>query len=121
MDGKTVPISDIAASFERVVAEVLVERTLKCAIDHGLDNVVVVGGVAANNSLRKMMISEASRKSIKVHLAPFNLCTDNAAMIGAAALFRIKFKDHLSSLKLGVSGRFSIEQANSLYEENPPF
>ena len=68
-----------------------------------------------------MMIGEASKKSIKVHLAPLNLCTDNAAMIGAAALFRIKFNDHLSSLKLGVSGRLSIEQANSLYEENPPF
>ena len=121
MDGKTVPIPDIAASFERVVAEVLVERTLKCAEDHSLDNVVVVGGVAANNTLRKMMIREADKKSIKVHLAPLNLCTDNAAMIGAAALFRIKFKDHLSSLKLGVAGRLSIEQANTLYEENPPF
>jgi len=118
---KTVPIPDIAASFERVVAEVLVERTINCAEDHSLDNIVVVGGVAANNTLRKMMISEASKKSINVHLAPLNLCTDNAAMIGAAALFRIKFKDHLSSLKLGVAGRLSIEQANTLYEENPPF
>ena len=121
LDGKTVPVPDIAASFERVVAEVLVERTVECAKDHGLDNVVLVGGVAANNTLRKMMISEAGKKSIKVHLAPLNLCTDNAAMIGAAALFRIKFKDHLSSLKLGVAGRLSIEQANTLYEENPPF
>ena len=99
----------------------MVERTIRCAKDHDLENVVVVGGVAANNTLRKMMISEASKKSIKVHLAPLNLCTDNAAMIGAAALFRIKFKHHLSSLKLGVTGRLSIEQANSLYEENPPF
>jgi len=114
-------VPDIAASFERVVAEVLVERTLRCAKDHSLQNIVVVGGVAANNTLRKMMISEASKKSIKVHLAPLNLCTDNAAMIGAAALFRLKFMDHLSSLKLGVSGRLSIEQANTLYEENPPF
>jgi len=121
LDGKIVPVPDIAASFERVVAEVLVEKTIRCAEDYSLDNIVVVGGVAANNTLRKMMISEASEKSIKVHLAPLDLCTDNAAMIGAAALFRLKFMDHLSSLKLGVSGRLSIEHANTLYEENPPF
>ena len=68
-----------------------------------------------------MMISEATKKSIRVHLAPLNLCTDNAAMIGAAALFRIKFEKNLSSLKLGVSGRFPIDRATSLYEKNPPF
>ena len=45
----------ILLSFERVVAEVLVERTIKCAQDHSLDNVVLVGGVAANNTLRKII------------------------------------------------------------------
>ena len=121
LNKKAIPISDIAASFERVVAEVLVDRTIKCAIDYGLDNVVVVGGVAANNTLRKMMISEAFKKSIKVHLAPTNLCTDNAAMIGAAALFRLKFMTNLSSLKLGVCARLPIDKANVLYEKKPPF
>jgi len=71
--------------------------------------------------LEIFIVNTKHKKSIKVHLAPLNLCTDNAAMLGAAALFRIKFKDHLSSLKLGVAGRLSIEQANTLYEENPPF
>ena len=121
LDSGEVPVSDIAASFERVVAEVLVERTLNCAKNYDLDNVVVVGGVAANNTLRKMMISEASKKSIRVHLAPLSLCTDNAAMIGAAALFRLKLRENFSSLKLGVAGRLPIDQAASLYEENPPF
>ena len=90
-------------------------------LTHYLDNVVVVGGVAANSTLRKMMIVEASKKSIKVHLAPLNLCTDNAAMIGAAALFRLRLRTNDSSLRLGVSGRLSIDQANTLYHEKPPF
>jgi len=115
------PINDIAASFERVVAEVLVERSMNCAIDHKLQDLVVVGGVAANKTLRKMMITEAHEKSIRVYLAPLSLCTDNAAMIGAAALSRFSCGNCSSSLQLGVSARLPIEQAMSLYDKNPPF
>ena len=118
---EVLPIQDIAASFERVVADVLVERSLNCAFDNKIFDLVVVGGVAANKTLRKMMIKEADKKSIKVHLAPLSLCTDNAAMIGAAALSRLNIGDCKSSLKLGVSARLPIDKAMSLYDEKPPF
>jgi N6-L-threonylcarbamoyladenine synthase len=51
--GKELPLADLAASFERVVAEVLVERSCRCAIDQGLETLVLVGGVAANRRLRQ--------------------------------------------------------------------
>ena len=113
--------SNIAASFQKAVSDLLIAKITKAIKKTNRKDIIIAGGVAANKTLRKMMIGEASKKSIKVHLAPINLCTDNAAMIGAAALFRLRFKAHASSLKLGVSGRLPIEQAKSLYEKSPPF
>ena len=116
------PIANLAASFEEVVAEVLVERSLKCALDHRIGSLVMVGGVAANNRLRKMMLKKASEKSIEIFVAPKSFCTDNAAMIGTAALVRLISGIKPSSITLGVSARCQLEQADLLYEtDEPPF
>jgi len=115
------PLEDIAASFENVVAEVLVERSIRCAIDQGLDSLVLVGGVAANERLRKMILEKASENAINIALAPMEFCTDNAAMIGVAALLRLSSKNKESSMELGVSARWPLEKSDLLYDSNPPF
>jgi len=120
-ENKKLPIEDIAASFENVVAEVLVERSLRCALDQDLNSLVLVGGVAANERLRKMMLEKAAEKSINIALAPMEFCTDNAAMIGAAALLRLSSTRNQSSMELGVSARWPLEKSDFLYALNPPF
>ena len=115
------PIEDLAASFQNVVAEVLVDRSLKCAQELGVKSLVMVGGVAANNHLRQMMASRAVEYDVSIHLAPREFCTDNAAMVGAAALIRLKSGDIESSLDLGVSPRWPLDKANLFYELSPPF
>jgi len=120
-ENKKLPIEDIAASFENVVAEVLVERSFRCALDEGLNTIVLVGGVAANERLRTMMLEKAKENLIKIALAPMEFCTDNAAMIGAAALLRLSLFNNQSPMELGVSARWPLEKADLLYDLNPPF
>ncbi len=118
---KKLPVNDLAASFELAVADVLVERSLKCAIDHDLSSLVIVGGVAANSRLRELMQKKASENLVNICFAPKKFCTDNAAMIGAAALSRLKNGNIFSSIDLGVSGRFPLDQAKLLYGQDIPF
>ncbi len=119
---ENLPIANLAASFEEVVAEVLVERSLKYSLDHQIKSLVMVGGVAANNRLRKMMLKKAAEKSIQIYLAPKAFCTDNAVMIGTAALARLISGTSPSSIQLGVSARCPLDQSDHLYQtDNPPF
>ncbi len=115
------PLADLAASFEQVVADVLVERALRCALDHGLDQLVMVGGVAANRRLRAQMTAQAEARKVGVTIAPLAFCTDNAAMIGAAALARLARMVTDSSLEIGVAPRWPLDRASELYKTPPPF
>ena len=115
------PLADLAASFQEVVAEVLVERSVKCTLEQGLKTLVMVGGVAANMRLRQMMLDCASIHGIDLFMAPKTFCTDNAAMIGSAALMRLESKKCSSSIRLGVSPRWTLEQSHLLYQSPAPF
>ena len=119
--GEPLPLADLAASFEAVVADVLVERSLRCARDRGLQRLVMVGGVAANRRLRLRMQERAEAFGVSVSVAPLAYCTDNAAMIGAAALERLSRSSLFSSSEIGVSPRWPLQRANELYGEMPAF
>jgi N6-L-threonylcarbamoyladenine synthase len=108
------PLADLAASFEQVVAEVLVERSCQCALDQGLGTLVLVGGVAANLRLRDLLERRAAAAGLVWFGAPLQFCTDNAAMIGLAAVQRLE-AGLTSPLELGVMARLALEDAGELY------
>lgn len=118
--GSSLPVADLAASFEQVVAEVLVERSCRCATDQGLGTLVLVGGVAANRRLRSLLEERCRRDGLQWRVAPLAYCTDNAAMIGVAACQRL-VAGQCSPQSLGVAARLPLDQADRLYEAQPCF
>jgi N6-L-threonylcarbamoyladenine synthase len=83
------PIADLAASFQQAVVDVLVAKTADAALECGVERVCVCGGVAANGALRSAM---AQHLAASVSIPPLFLCTDNAAMMGAAAHYQLVAK-----------------------------
>ncbi|MDM7959960.1 MAG: tRNA (adenosine(37)-N6)-threonylcarbamoyltransferase complex transferase subunit TsaD [Synechococcus sp. WH 8007] len=118
--GEPFPLADVAASFEQVVADVLVDRTTRCARDQGLKTIVMVGGVAANRRLRDRLQERCQALQLDWRVAPLAYCTDNAAMIGVAAEQRFMAGGQ-SSIRLAVTPRLALEDAPVLYELQPPF
>ncbi|GGJ04139.1 tRNA N6-adenosine threonylcarbamoyltransferase [Alicyclobacillus cellulosilyticus] len=82
--GEEVNPADVCASFQQAVVDVLVEKTARAVIRTGLRTVVVAGGVAANQGLRRALTARAAADGFAVHFPPLALCTDNAAMIAVA-------------------------------------
>ena len=81
--GEPVPIEDVAASFQEAVCDVLTRKALDAAVTHGIDDLLIGGGVAANSRLRTMAEERATAKGIRVRVPRPGLCTDNGAMVAA--------------------------------------
>lgn len=108
MQGKEINRADVAASFQKAVVDALVSRAVRLAKECGMDKLAIAGGVASNSALRAAVQEESAKNNIKFYSPSPVLCTDNAAMIGAAAYYEyIKGVRHgydlnaVPNLKLG--------------------
>ncbi len=90
MKGETIVEADVAASFQKAVTDVLVEHAIMAAKEAGMDKLAIAGGVASNGTLREAMEGACRENGISFYRPSPIFCTDNAAMIGAAAYYEYK-------------------------------
>lgn len=86
--GRPLPIFDLAASFQESVVDILFQKTIQAAKEFKVKNIIVAGGVSANQSLRERFMSQ---KEFPVFIPPLKYCTDNAAMVAAAGYYRFVY------------------------------
>jgi len=82
-DGEPVPVADVAASFQEAVVDVLTRKAVLACQEHGVDSLLVGGGVAANSRLRALAQERCEAAGIELRVPRPKLCTDNGAMVAA--------------------------------------
>lgn len=108
--GETFEKADLAASFQASVCEVLIEKTLRACKTYPVKQLIVAGGVAANQGLREGLTQKAATQlpELQLLIPPLRLCGDNAAMIGAAAHIELQ-KGRFADLSLNADPSLSFQ------------
>jgi N6-L-threonylcarbamoyladenine synthase len=109
MRGEAVQTAQIAKGFQASVIDVLVEKASRAVREYGAKQLLLAGGVAANQGLRSSLKERCDKLQIPLLVPPLKLCTDNAAMIAAAAFLKWD-KQEFSSLDLKADPQLKLEQ-----------
>jgi len=107
--GEPVPIADVAASFQEAVVDVLTAKAVRACRDHGVDHLVIGGGVAANSRLRALAQERCDAAGIVLRVPSRRLCTDNGAMVAALGSRLVEAGIAPSPIDLGADSSLPIE------------
>lgn len=106
--GLEIKPENVACAFQNSVVDVITDKTMKAVREYGVEHLIVAGGVAANSGLRNRFESLCSEQEVKLHIPALKYCTDNAAMIGAAA-YQLYLKEYFTGLDLNGRSFIDIE------------
>jgi N6-L-threonylcarbamoyladenine synthase len=106
--GEELNLADVAASFREAVVDVLVGKALAACADHGVNRLLLGGGVVANARLREVAKERAAAAGVELRIPDFKLCTDNGAMIAALGAQLVMAGRAPSSIDFGVDSTLPV-------------
>ncbi len=109
--GEELNHADLCASFQHTACGMLVENTMKAAVDLNCDTVVLAGGVAANSGLRAGMQAACEQHGKTLYIPPLSLCGDNAAMVASQGYYEL-LAGHTAGMDLNAVASLPIDADN---------
>lgn len=107
--GETLPVDDIAASFQKTVCDILSPRLMHAAAKYGYETIVLAGGVSANSGLRERVEVDCKERGYRLFVPPLPLCGDNAAMIASQGYYEL-LAGHTAGMDLNAVASLPIDE-----------
>lgn len=107
--GETLPVHDVAASFQQTVCDILSPRLMMAAEEYGYKKIVLAGGVSANSGLRARVERDCAERGYTLFLPPLSLCGDNAAMIASQGFYEFH-AGHVAGMDLNATASLPIDK-----------